>query len=230
MYYCILAGGKSRRMGRDKALLELDGHNCAEVLLEQFGAEGDGICLSVAYQSIEKKTAYMDVFKTEIKKAVKKDRESSDGKGVMRDIIVIEDKVENAGPLGAIYSLLSELRQDIFVVAVDMPFANARLAGCLMDIGRKKSDSEPQMIILERSDKKREMLFGYYSYSCLAAIREMLSSGCLRLSNLCDKVNCIFVSEAEISAGYGQGWEIALFNMNRPEDYAFALNKFSQIV
>ena len=155
----------------------------------------------------------------------------------------IADVVPDAGPAGGIYSLLKALQEDIFVVATDMPFAAVRLARCLMALGgvadaggapaRRSGGSgtpsgpaiavPPQLVVLEREDGRREMLFGYYGLGCLGALEDMLREGDYRLRNLSERVDCAVVTQAQVMAAYGPGCEKALFNMNTPKDYEAAL-------
>ncbi|WP_319500746.1 molybdenum cofactor guanylyltransferase [uncultured Draconibacterium sp.] len=90
----ILAGGLSKRMGTDKALLELDGRTLLERaidLCEPFSSE---LLISSNHQS---HTAF--------------------------GYPVIEDEIKNCGPMGGIYSCLKHSSNDWnFLMSVDTPF------------------------------------------------------------------------------------------------------------
>lgn len=204
MYYCILAGGKSRRMGENKAFLTFGDKYILELLLSRFSSGEAKVCLSSADGTTGERLIHLNEKPMEVK-----------------------DRVCQAGPAGGIYSLLKVLEQDIFVTATDMPFADVRLAHCLMELGGVGKDNGPDMVILQREDGRHEMLFGYYGLNCVKPLESMLASGNYKLRNLTEKVRCAFISEKEISEAYGPCCSRALFNMNTPQDYAAALEIFN---
>lgn len=90
----ILAGGQSKRMGTDKALLEIDG----KTLLER----AINLCKS---------------FSSELLISSNHLAHTTFG------FPVIEDKIKNCGPMGGIYSCLKHSSNDWnFVMSVDTPF------------------------------------------------------------------------------------------------------------
>ena len=95
----ILAGGKSRRMGKNKAFLTLDGKTfLAKISEELIGI--DEIMLSI--DDVEK-------FASE-------------------DIKLVEDMYPNLGPVGGIYSALRGCRSEyLLVVSCDMPLFKKEL-------------------------------------------------------------------------------------------------------
>ena len=201
MIYGVLAGGKSSRMGMDKSFLTFGEKFVLEVLLERFGKET--VYLSSARGDVGQKLKHLLELPEEI-----------------------ADCVAEAGPAGGIYSLLETLREGVFVVATDMPFADVRLARCIMALGQAPEQAAapaPDMIVLERAGGRREMLFGYYGAGCLKPLKEMISEKNYRLRNLCDRVNCRVVTQEQVLCAYGPGCERVLFNMNTPKDYEIAL-------
>lgn len=204
MYYCILTGGKSRRMGKDKALLRFGDKFLVELLAERFMEAGD-ICISSAdgrlWQSLPGQRTGRD--------------------GGVREV---GDMIPDLGPAGGIYSLLETLRTDIFVMATDMPFADVRLADLIVDAGKSVD-----LCLLGRSDGHLEPLFGYYAASCLGPLKQMIDEHDYRLSNLAARVTSRTIGETELSALYGDGCARALFNMNTPADYEDALKFYSII-
>jgi molybdopterin-guanine dinucleotide biosynthesis protein A len=96
----VLAGGESRRMGRDKAFLTLDGIPLIERVLRPLRAVFPRIII------------------------VTNDPASY----VSYDAIVVTDAVNKQGPLTGIYTGLLHSRDDYnFVVACDMPYLNPDL-------------------------------------------------------------------------------------------------------
>jgi len=103
----ILAGGKSKRMGRDKLELFHDGHTLLESAVSRFSKEFDEVYLSVA--DAEK---YPDI---------KADR--------------IVDIIPGAGPLSGLHAALNNLPSDgVFLVAADLPYASPLAAKRLIEL------------------------------------------------------------------------------------------------
>lgn len=96
----ILAGGKSRRMGQDKAFLKIDNKRLIELVIERLRAVFDKIII------------------------VTNDPVKFQFLGVK----VVKDIVFNKGPLGGIYTglLISESKYN-FICACDMPFLSSYL-------------------------------------------------------------------------------------------------------
>jgi molybdopterin-guanine dinucleotide biosynthesis protein A len=105
----ILSGGESRRMGRDKAFLTLDGIPLIEHVLR----------------------ALRGVFPRII--IVTNDPASYD----QYDAAVVTDALDKQGPLTGIYSGLMHSQDDYnFVVACDMPFLNPALIAFMADLAQ----------------------------------------------------------------------------------------------
>lgn len=198
MIYSVLAGGKSTRMGENKSFLMFGEKYILEMLLERFRPEQ--VYLSSADGGVGKKLIHLDWRPVEI-----------------------ADCVAYAGPAGAVYSLLKKLGEPVFVVATDMPFADVRLSRILVALGQEQADGMPDMIVLERLDGRREMLFGYYGLGCLEPLEQMILEKNYRLRDLCAKVSCAVVGEAQVACAYGPGYTDVLLNMNTPKDYKTAL-------
>jgi molybdopterin-guanine dinucleotide biosynthesis protein A len=95
----VLAGGKSTRMGREKALLPYRGKNLIDAPIETLSAVFSNVVLSV--------------------------KDSNDLPQYSRGKIV--DQHTSIGPIGGITSVLKILNQKIFCAACDMPFLNQAL-------------------------------------------------------------------------------------------------------
>jgi len=96
----ILAGGESRRMGKDKALLEIDGRRIIEMVAERLRSIFDDVMVVSSHSPV-----YQFL-----------------GLKVVRDVVC------EKGPLGGIYTglLVSESEYN-FICACDMPFLNLEL-------------------------------------------------------------------------------------------------------
>ena len=90
----ILAGGKSRRMGTDKALLELEGKPLLEKAI--------GICKAFSSKIlISSNNLEHGIF----------------------GLPVVRDEIENCGPMGGVYSCLKKSESNWnFIISVDSPF------------------------------------------------------------------------------------------------------------
>lgn len=96
----LLTGGESRRMGRNKAFLEIGGKPLIERSLEVLNA----VCKEVLISS-------------------SKDIDLYTGYGYK----VIPDIIQEKGPLGGLFSVLQQVSyEQIFLVACDMPLLNEK--------------------------------------------------------------------------------------------------------
>ena len=103
----ILAGGKSRRMGRDKLALPMGGLTLLESAVARFSALFDDVFLSVA--DAEK---YPEIAAPRI-----------------------VDILPGAGPLSGLHAALESLECDgVFLVAADLPFAGPDAAGRVFEL------------------------------------------------------------------------------------------------
>jgi len=107
----ILAGGESKRMGRDKLELPLAGRTLLESIVSRFEEEFDGVFLSVS--DPEK---YPDV--------------------ALRHIA---DILPGAGPLSGLHAALKSLPAGgVFLVAADLPYASPRVAKRIIELCGEK--------------------------------------------------------------------------------------------
>jgi molybdopterin-guanine dinucleotide biosynthesis protein A len=109
----ILAGGKSRRMGRDKLKLTLGGHSLLESAVMRFRDEFKDIYISVA------------------------DAEKYSNVKARR----IVDILPGAGPLSGLHAALTTLcGNGVFLVAADLPYSSPRAAKRMIElIGEKET-------------------------------------------------------------------------------------------
>ncbi|MCL2201187.1 MAG: molybdenum cofactor guanylyltransferase [Oscillospiraceae bacterium] len=103
----ILAGGRSRRMGRDKLALPLDGKTLLESVISRFEERFDSVYLSVA-----------DAVKYP---EIKTPR--------------LVDIASGAGPLSGLHAALTLLpAEGVFLVAADLPFADPSAAQRIIEL------------------------------------------------------------------------------------------------
>ena len=195
MYYCVLAGGKSRRMGQDKAFLSFGEKFLIEDMVERFYAISEKVCISSALGDVAEKMIRIK----------NKPMEAAD---VYKDI----------GPLGGIYSLLHCVKDDIFVVAVDMPLVDVKLVECMLQLADGKA------AVLQRKNGKLEPLFAYYTQKCKETALSQIQSGNYRMTDFIKKADIACILETDLEKLYGKGFEKAVFNMNTPSDYEKVLD------
>ena len=103
----VLCGGRSTRMGRDKALLEMDAVPLYRVLAERMARIADPVFLAPGVPGRLGPTGYPE----------------------------LPDAVADAGPLAGIASALKASPHELVaVVAVDMPFASPAVFSLLSDL------------------------------------------------------------------------------------------------
>ncbi|MCC0670740.1 molybdenum cofactor guanylyltransferase [Clostridioides sp. ES-S-0145-01] len=100
----ILAGGKSSRMGKDKAFLELHEKPFIEIAIEVFKNFDEVIIVSNNEELYSK-----------------------------YNIKVYNDIIKNVGPIGGIYTALEHAKYDIVIVACDMPYLNNEVVEKIAD-------------------------------------------------------------------------------------------------
>lgn len=145
----ILCGGKSSRMGFDKAFLQWGDGLLLGQLVEQMQVKFPEILL--VSNTCEKFEPY-----TNIPPAAK----------------VVEDRYDEMGPLGGICTALEESDKEyVFVMACDMPFLNMQLVEQLYLAREGK-----QVVLFER-EGRLETLFALYHRSCLPVFQRQLQNG-----------------------------------------------------
>ena len=103
----ILAGGKSRRMGRDKLALRINGQTLLEAAVSRFSEVFDEVFISVADMS-----KYPEI--------------------TARRIV---DILPGAGPLSGLHAALTLLPGDgVFLVAADLPFSSPLAAKRIIEL------------------------------------------------------------------------------------------------
>jgi molybdenum cofactor guanylyltransferase len=198
----ILAGGQSRRMGQDKALLEVEGRALIEYVIDAANIVADETII------------------------VASDRPEYERFGCR----VVSDRFPQSGSLGGIYTALTESSNDhCLVLACDMPFVNPELLRFMADsIGN--ADALVPSLAAERSDQggneTLETLHAIYSRSCLPAIERQLNAGVFKVIGFFSEVNVQKLTEEQIKA-YDPHL-ISFFNANTPEEFAWARERLAE--
>lgn len=144
----IMAGGKSTRMGQDKATVTLAGKTLLERAVEQWKDYGAGLQLSVG--------------------AAQRACLAPEG------VVPVVDVYPERGPMGGLHAgLLACPTELLLVVAVDSPFVTREMAEGLLQ-GMEQNQWDACVYSLEG---RPQPLFGVYRKSCLPVIRELLEAG-----------------------------------------------------
>jgi molybdopterin-guanine dinucleotide biosynthesis protein A len=164
----IMAGGKSTRLGRDKASELLLGHPLLQHVIDRVSPVVDEIVVVKARGQQLPET-------------------SSD-----LPLRVVEDLYPDCGPLGGIYTGLSSTGAGrCLAVACDMPLLSEPL---LRELLRRSAECDVVMPVLEYP----EPLHAVYSRACTDPIRERLDSGQLKITNFLGAVHVCYVREDEL--------------------------------
>ena len=186
----ILAGGESRRMGRNKALMHLGDETLIARTLKRLRIVTDEIILV-------SNSAHLY---TEL--------------GVQ----VYEDLVTNSGALGGVYTGLSYAANNaVLCIACDMPILQPKLMRYLVSVLGEYDAVVPYTQGVKESNPKLQTLCAVYSRHCRQVIRQMLDEGELRLHALCDRVTVRMVPPDEWQNFDPKG--LSFVNINTREDF-----------
>ena len=165
----VLAGGKSLRLGQNKALEIIGNKSLLERAVAQLGSfHSDIIIVAAAKQSLPQLIGYPRV----------------------RNMV---DVYPGKGPLGGIYTGLAA--SDSFynlVVACDMPFLNLALLDYMIQLS---ADFD---LVIPRLGDMVEPLHAVYSKNCLAPIEQLLRQGSLGIREIFALVKVRYVEADEI--------------------------------
>lgn len=191
----VLCGGQSRRMGRDKAQLALDGVRLIERaidVLQPLVRNGGEVWLACGAQA-----RYAELGRR-----------------------LCLDRRADAGPLSGIEAGLSAAARGwVCVLAVDMPRARAEQLRALLDRARSGGFDA----VLARSESGDEPLFGVYHTRLLSCVRRALERGERKATSFLDEP--LEESSAHrprvswcAATAFGAGGADFAANLNTPDD------------
>jgi molybdenum cofactor guanylyltransferase len=132
---------------------------------------------------------------------------------------LVRDEVPFQGPVGGIYyGLKAAFGEYCFVTSCDVAFLNFSLISNLLS---QISDHD---VVVPYWENRFQPLHAVYRKSVLALLKEQLERGELRPIFLYDKVRTYKVGEEEIRRFDPEG--LSFLNMNTPEDYQSALQRW----
>lgn len=187
----VLTGGESRRMGTDKALLNLCGMTVLERITGVLRQVSDDVLVVGA--------------RPEYRAA---------------GVPVVADDVPGMGPLGGIATALRHAKHgQVFITACDMPLLDADVIEAMA----AELDSRDALVLSRTRGEQRaaiEPMHAFYSRTVLEIIEQQLDGGHLRLEDALNRMGRRVLPESWLLAH--DPLQDSLFNMNRPEDIAYA--------
>jgi len=218
----VTAGGRSTRMGQDKALLEIGNRAMIEYVIEALQPVTSNI--AIIANSNEYKRFGFPVF---------------------------ADINSGVGPLEAIRTALANSSTPFVVLAgCDMPFVTSELFSHLLNIAyepeAKNSDSNllssetglqtlnawhrtpdfPLAVVPLNEQGKPEPLCAVYSTKALQTVTDLISGGIRKVSLLFEQIPSRLVNFEEIK--YLQNSDFFFKNINTPQDFEQAVKNFTQ--
>ena len=175
----ILCGGKSRRMGTDKAMLTREGTPNAVRLLNALSGE-DSPCTEV-WLSIGTGESYPDIHAQKI-----------------------SDRYPGCGPMGGLEAALTVCREEyLFVTPVDTPFADAQMARELMTYMADASRQRDAVLVVDGGGRLQTLL-GIYHKRVLPSLTQRLADGRkekLRMRDFLRELDVVYVNAQELTDG-----------------------------
>ena len=164
----VLAGGYGRRIGCDKATVELDGR---PLISYPVGAlKSAGLDVVLALRSGQEMLAGLD------------------------DVSFVHDEFEGAGPLGGLHALLKWMPGEwALVVSCDQPFVRVNLLHGIMS----HSDCTADAVVARMSECLQPMP-GLFRKTCLPFVEEALAKGEMGLRNLLHHIRLYELEGEEI--------------------------------
>ncbi|MFR9710849.1 molybdenum cofactor guanylyltransferase [Paenibacillus sp. MB22_1] len=209
----ILAGGRSSRMGSDKALLELGGLTVLERLIRELETVASRIVIAGGTKAVYERF----------------------GKEV------VTDRYPGAGPLAGLHAgLESSTTRWNLAVACDTPFANRGLFRALLERAEAAEETAarvdrasdlaagasggfaPTEAILARTPERAHPLLAAYRRSVLPGLEARLREGRLKMTAWTETLCTEYIEGEALANASGLPLEWCTFNMNKPEDYELA--------
>ncbi len=197
----ILAGGKSRRMGQNKAFLRLGNNTLIGHVIRCMRSITDELLLIT----------------------------NNPDEYTHLDIVMHNDIIQNAGTLGGIHSGLTHASHEtVICVGCDSPFLKPNLLKYLVSVLENYDAVMPLSNEIDNNTHKTlQTLCAVYSKSCIPIIEDMLKHSELRVHALQESANVLCISPETWNLYDPDG--ISFFNVNTPEDYIKAQSIYGKL-
>ena len=191
----VLAGGKSSRMGKDKAWLEINGKTFLENAVDALRLN----CSSIKIVLNQSQHYFIEKIPAEIS--------------------YIFDCFENRGALGGIHAALKDCETELAIIlAVDLPFVSCQAIEKLCEVALSSKDVAAT--VPRQNDGRLQPLCAVYRVqNCLPQLEDLLNKP--TSPSVRDFLEVILTNYLETSA---LSDENLFFNVNQPSDYAL-INK-----
>lgn len=195
----VLAGGRSRRMGTNKAQLKIGGHRLVERAVNVLAKNAEPVSIV------------------------------GDPESGYRSHLAIEDASVATGRRGAVVGLYTALLNSksewAAILACDLPLVRSELFTMMSSLCREKhhgSNKTIDAILPRQRDGRIQPLCGLYrTHTCIPHVKAMLSSDNWRLQDLVERLNAHIL---EFSSYQDlEGSDHYFLNVNTPEDYRMAV-------
>ncbi|REE91393.1 molybdenum cofactor guanylyltransferase [Paenibacillus taihuensis] len=189
----ILAGGQSRRMGTDKALLPVGEKVLLRIIADGMRLAGIGGTIIVAAGDGEREETYQQALI-----------------GVRGPIEFVRDTYVDSGPLAGLHASLSEIpgQAYAFVMACDMPVLSESLLGRML-ASASFSDDCPDVI----RTTLNQPFHALYHTGVVNRLQQLLEQRDLRVMSFLNGLSARSLSPTPEEAS-------AFINLNTPELYA----------
>lgn len=164
----IQAGGESRRMGKDKALLPFQGEYLIERVIKRVKGLGDELLVTT----------------------------NRPGEFPDFGIPLIRDEIPGKGALGGLLTALGAARfSTVVLVACDMPFVNPELLAHACDILRSE---EADVVVPRTQHGYEPLHAVYRRETCLPGVRRALTAGERRLISWYPTIKVVPIEEPDL--------------------------------
>jgi molybdopterin-guanine dinucleotide biosynthesis protein A len=193
----VQAGGRSSRMGRDKAFLEVGGTPIIERVL-------------FAAQSVVKSLAI-------IINAANPNRDCYEKLVDKWNVRLLYDLHDHQGPLGGIHTSLVNCAEEepALILACDLPFLTTQFLLFLTQI--HQHDNHQSITLPVDQEGRLQPLAGIYSATCLPAVERLLAQNILRVDRICSQVITRQIAFKEFASLPGA--QKFFLNVNTADDY-----------
>jgi molybdopterin-guanine dinucleotide biosynthesis protein A len=196
----LLAGGRSKRMGRDKAFLQYNGKTFLRNILEKLDKFSSQIIISINRD--------IEDYRNEIV-------------GLEHKIKFVKDKDRYEGPLNAIVSCSPYIENNyIFLSTCDTPLINVEL---IFYLYKKLKENEKNVdCLIPVINGKYQPLNTFYLKKTLKLAEESYLQGNKSLFSWIDKLKKMYIYDNELSK-FDKNL-LTYFSINTPELYKKLLN------
>lgn len=192
----LLAGGQSKRMGKDKAFLKLGEKTFFRIIIEKLNVYTDQIIVSA---NKDKEIYLSQLENTDI------------------NPVFVKDKDPYAGPLNAIVSCMPYIKnQLVFIATCDTPLLEPELIPFFV----KKIDGYDAIIPVVNG--KKQFLNTIYKRAALKIADKVYEEGKNSLYAWVNRLNVQEVAQEELKQVDDS--LLSYWSINRPEDYERLLN------